>query len=167
MADLILEGTTFPVTTSAAVRLVAGLDISEYPDDSFPQSGILEDLELDLNTKLDVAGLKYITIVGQGGTPGATPDARRDFLLLKKYAKYKLAQFILDGMGLGFAKELSDGQDSFKRFAKDQDEVRARMEEVADGAMEELLGLHGEVTEADSPLNGAGNVYDPVTGEGS
>lgn len=164
MADLILEGTSTPITTTAAVRLTAGIDVSEYPDSAFSESGVLEELEIDLNEWLGEAGLSYVTIIGLGGTASTSPDARQDFLNLKKYAKYKLAMFVLNAMGLGFAKKLSDGQDSFERFAKDQEEVLRRFEEVSEEAKAAILAAHGTDTQISSPLSGVSNDYDPVTG---
>ena len=165
MADLTLEGTVIPIASTAAVRLTAGIDVSEYPDSAFSESGIMEDLEIDLKEWLGEADLNYVTIIGLGGAANAAPDARQDFLNLKKYAKYKLSMFILNSMGLGFAKELSDGQDSFKRFAKDQEEVLSRLEQVAEEAKAAILSAHNADRDFNlSPLSGVGNDYDPVTG---
>ena len=164
MADLTLNNTTTPIASTAAVRLVAGVDVTEYPDSAFSESGVMEELEIDLNEWLGDAGLSYKDIINSGAAT-TSPDARQDYLNLRKYAKYKLAMFILNSMGLGFAKEMSDGQNSFKRFAKDQEEVLSRLEAVAEEAKAAILSAHGNAAEVSSPLSGIGNDYDPVVGD--
>jgi len=64
MADIVLEGTSNSITTTIAVRLAAGLDVSEFPDQAFLDAELAEELELDLNEWLGDAGLNYVTIWG-------------------------------------------------------------------------------------------------------
>ena len=163
MADLTLEGTSAPIATTAAVRLAAGVDVSEFPDQAFTDAELILDLELDLNDWLGEAGLNYVTIIGQGTAGSPTAEQRRDYLNLKRYSKYHLAFLMLQSILLGFAKEISNGNDTFKRLAKDAEEVLEKMQVNAEGAKRSLLEDNNTSFPVDSPFSGVGNSYDPVT----
>ncbi len=165
MSDIILEGTAAPVTTTAAVRLVCGADVKEFPDQAFMDGGLIEDLELNLNSWLDgsSSGLNYVTIIGRGTSQSPTAEERADYLNLKKYSKYYLGAVIAKTIPLGFAETTSDGQNMFKRFSMNVDDLVGRLMSVAEEAKKSILDSHISEEEIKPVFAGVGNSYDPVT----
>ena len=163
MAAVILEGTSELITTTRAVLLVCGVSVKEFTDSSFVEAELFEDLELDLNKWLGKAGLNYVTIVGQGAAAGASAEERSYYLNLKKYSKHYLAIAVIRTMSLGLAEQMSDGQNSMKRFFTDPDELMDRFRKVAEEAKDEILDASGKSNPVQTIMSGAGNDYDPVS----
>jgi len=163
MAAVILEGTSEPITTTRAVLLACGVSVKEFTDQSFQEAEFFEELELDLNGWLGKAGLNYVTIVGQGTAASPSAQERSYYLNLKKYSKYYLAIAVIRTMSLGLAEQMSDGQNSMKRFFTDPDELIERFEQVAEEAKEDILDDAGQSNPVQTIMSGAGNDYDPVS----
>ena len=165
MAGITLEGSSSPITTTAAVRLMLGISDKEFSDNDFISAELDTDLELDLNDWVPDTGLTYQAIIVAGVGSNPTAQERTDYLNLKKYSKYYLAVQVVRSMSLGFAEEISDGQNSMKRFFTEPDELIARLQNVASEAKAALLEDYSALPDNLTVLSSAGNNYDPVSDE--
>lgn len=78
------------ITNTQAILGAAGLSHGDIPDDRLMLSGVEDDLQLDLYTKLPT----YQDLVDAGAAPGATPAEKMLALAINNYAKWFLAALL-------------------------------------------------------------------------
>ena len=151
------------ITNTQAILGAAGLSHGDIPDDRLMLSGVEDDLQLDLYTKLPT----YQDMVDAGAAPGATPAEKMLALAIKNYAKWFLAALLCSRWN-AIVQLKTDGKTRADRFDRmDLVAMQANAEAQRDRAWALIVGLLPDdikpVVVAFTPFGISSPTTDPVT----
>ena len=150
------------LTGTEEIRSVLGLSVMDVSDQQLLDFNLEEDLEADL---LDWRS-DYATVITDGTEGSPTAAQRRNYLLLKKYAKYYCTYHVIISAESFIAQMISDGNSQFKRYAADWDKIRERIAGILSAAKDELIELVDAITASPHTIMGKSTPdYDPVAHE--
>ena len=125
------------ITNTQAVLGAAGLSHGDIPDDRLIGSGVEDDLQLDLYTKLPT----YQSLVDAGAASGATPAEKMMALAIKNYAKWFLAALLCSRWN-AIVQLKTDGKTRADRFDRmDLAAMQANAEAQRDRAWAVIAGM--------------------------
>lgn len=149
------------ITTTEAIRAVLGISATteELPDSMFVESEFETELQVTLEQWLP----ETISTICAGAAAATTGYAEK-LSLLKLCAQYEGALIVLSSAPLGFAQQLSDGQNEFHRDKKALAKLEELLRAKAGTFRTILAATYGETDPESADLFGSASPnYDPVT----
>lgn len=151
------------ITNTQAVLGAAGLSHGDIPDDRLMLSGVEDDLQLDLYSKLPT----YQALVDAGEASGASPAEKMLALAIKNYAKWFLAALLCSRWN-AIVQLKTDGKTRADRFDRmDLTAMQANAEAQRDRAWALIVGMLPEGQKPTvvtfTPFGVSSPTTDPVT----
>ena len=151
------------ITNTQAVLGAAGLSHGDIPDDRLMLSGVEDDLQLDLYSKLPT----YQALVDAGEASGASPAEKMMALAIKNYAKWFLAALLCSRWN-AIVQLKTDGKTRADRFDRmDLTAMQANAEAQRDRAWALIVSMLPEDQKPTvvtfTPFGISSPTTDPVT----
>lgn len=151
------------ITNTQAVLGAAGLSHGDIPDDRLMLSGVEDDLQLNLYSKLPT----YQALVDAGEASGASPAEKMLALAIKNYAKWFLAALLCSRWN-AIVQLKTDGKTRADRFDRmDLTAMQANAEAQRDRAWALIVGMLPEAQKPTvvtfTPFGVSSPTTDPVT----
>lgn len=151
------------ITNTQAVLGAAGLSHGDIPDDRLMLSGVEDDLQLNLYSKLPT----YQELVDAGEASGASPAEKMMALAIKNYAKWFLAALLCSRWN-AIVQLKTDGKTRADRFDRmDLTAMQANAEAQRDRAWALIVGMLPEDQKPTvvtfTPFGVSSPTTDPVT----
>lgn len=151
------------ITNTQAVLGAAGLSHGDVPDDRLMLSGVEDDLQLNLYSKLPT----YQALVDAGEASGASPAEKMMALAIKNYAKWFLAALLCSRWN-AIVQLKTDGKTRADRFDRmDLTAMQANAEAQRDRAWALIVGMLQEAQKPTvvtfTPFGISSPTTDPVT----